>query len=67
MTTNYYLTVTEAAEVMHCNPETIRRQCRDGVLKHSRLSASPGSAYRIPLSALMPPENAEPDIEDLLA
>jgi len=44
------LTVREAAEILSCNPETVRRMCRKGDLKSVKLGSSVRSTLRIPIN-----------------
>jgi excisionase family DNA binding protein len=63
---NLYANVKEAAQILGCCEETIRRMLRSGGLEHRRL----GRAYRIPMSELLPAregEGAENDLEGLLS
>ncbi len=51
MTTDPLLTVTEAAERLRVNPETIRRMLRDGRLRGSQ-PVGPRAGWRIPTSEI---------------
>jgi excisionase family DNA binding protein len=51
MTTDPLLTVTEAAERLRANPETIRRMLREGRLKGSQPLGRRGG-WRIPSSEI---------------
>ena len=42
------LNVKETAEILSCNPETVRRMCRRGELDVIRLGNSSRAAIRIP-------------------
>jgi len=44
------LNVKEAAEILSCNPETIRRMCRRGDLEHLKLGTSQRAPLRIPVN-----------------
>ncbi len=41
------LTVKEAAEILSCVPETVRRMCRRGELKFIKLGESPRAPIRV--------------------
>lgn len=67
-----YITVKEAAALLDCCEETIRRMIRDGKLPAARL----GRTYRMRLKHLLPAEDMESqdellgapaDIDELLA
>jgi excisionase family DNA binding protein len=47
------LTVREAAEILSCNPETVRRLCRKGELKSFKLGTSQRAVVRIPVNQKM--------------
>jgi excisionase family DNA binding protein len=46
------VSVAEAAALLSCHPETIRRMVASGRLQAVRLGAPPGGSLRIPTSAL---------------
>ena len=47
------LNVAEAAKILNCNPETIRRMCRRGDIEFIKLGNSPRAALRIPINQTM--------------
>ena len=47
------LNVKEVAEILSCNPETVRRMCRRKELEFIKLGNSPRAALRIPINQPM--------------